>query len=126
MKNKIQTRASIIEPYGGDILRVSRIAGVAMVQEDLIEMAAAYKTFVPDGLPKLLVILDERCDSDLAFLKKMGEAKRQALKKAEALIVPTLDKRLEANFYIQRFKPTYLVAVFSKEEDGLKWLQSID
>tara|TARA_R110000868_G_scaffold150874_3_gene374345 strand:- start:257 stop:643 length:387 start_codon:yes stop_codon:yes gene_type:complete len=125
-KSQVETRSSIIEQYDDEILKIARKQGVEMEIEDLDEIASVYKELLQNKQPKLLVILDEECNSDMSFMEKMGNSERQLLKKAEALVVSSLGKRLEANFYIRRYKPNYPVAVFNNEEEGLAWLQSID
>lgn len=121
-----ETKSSIIEKLDDDILKIARKQGIKMEVEDLEEIAIVYKRLLQNRLPKLLIVLDDECESDAGFMEKMGDPQRQLLKKAEAFVVSSLSKRLETNFYIQRYKPIYPVAVFSDEFEALKWLQSIN
>ena len=90
-----------------NILKIARKQGVEMVIDDLQEISAAYKELLNDKPAKLLVIVNEGCTSEVGFMKKMAKNSRQGLRKAEAMVVNTLSKRLEVNFYIRRFKLDY-------------------
>lgn len=121
-----ETRSSIIEKLDQDILRIARKEGVEMKIEDLHEISAAYTTLLEKNRGKFLVILDDECTSEVGFMEKMADKERKTVKKAEALIVSSLGKRLEANFYIRKFKPEHAIAVFSNEQEGLNWLRTIE
>jgi hypothetical protein len=105
--SQIKTRSSIIDKMDDNILKIARKQGVEMVIDILQEISAVYKELLNDKPAKLLVIVDEGCTSEVGFMKKMAENSRQGLRKAEAMVVNTLGKRLEVNFYIRRFKLDY-------------------
>lgn len=50
----------------------------------------------------------------------------QSMLGATAVVVDTLAYKLIANFYLKFNKPKRPYKVFSKEEDAIKWLKTID
>ena len=127
MKNlkKVETRSSIIEQLDGGILKVIRKKGVEMVSADLEELLMIYQELLKNEQGKFLLMVDNDCESEFDFIAKMADPKREKVKKAEAIIVHSLGKRLEANFYIKKYKPEHPVAIFSTEQEGLDWLRAI-
>lgn len=123
---EIQTRSSIIEQLDKDILRVARKEGVELEVKDLQEISKVYQDLLEDKKGKFLVIVDSDCTSEIGFMEKMADKRRSRIKKAEALVVDSLGKRMEVNFYIRKYKPEHPVAVFKTEEEGLNWLRTIE
>lgn len=123
---QIKTRSGIIDEMDDDIFKIARNQGVEMVIDDLQEISAVYKELLNDKPAKLLVIVDEGCTSEVGFMKKMAESSRQEVKKAKAFVVNTLSKRLEANFYIKRFKLNHPISDFKTEKEGLASLKNIN
>tara|TARA_B110000503_G_C7129555_1_gene406232 strand:- start:1 stop:384 length:384 start_codon:yes stop_codon:yes gene_type:complete len=121
----VQTRANTIARLDKDIIRVARRKGIEMTLQDLQEISVVYNQILINQQGKFLIIVDDECDSEVGFIKKMAEVERSKVKKAGALIVNSLGKRLEANFYIRRYKPSHAVKVFSSEREGLDWLMAI-
>lgn len=127
MKNqkKVETRSSIIEQLDGGIVKIIRKKGVEMGAADLDELLAVYQNLLKNEKGKFLLLVDNDCESEFDFIAKMADPKRAKVKKAEAIIVHSLGKRLEANFYIKKYKPEHPVAIFSAEQEGLDWLRAI-
>lgn len=123
---KLETRSIKIEQLDSEVLKIAKKQGIEIKIDDLEELNIAYKGLLQNRSPKLLVILDENCESELGFMKKLGEERIRRIRKAEALVVKSLGLRLEVSFYLSRYKANYPIEVFSNETEGLQWLKTID
>ena len=123
---KVETRISFIEQLNNNIIRVELKPDIQLKPEDLDENFIAYtKEFnIKDGL--FLLVFNPGGESNLEARLKYASAERSKIKKAEAIVIETLAHRLGANFYKKKFNPTHPVKVFTKEQEAIDWLLTID
>lgn len=126
-KKGIETRSCWINLIADNepIVRVEKKSGIETISEDLEEIDRAYEHLIGTQSAKFLIVFQKDCNSDNEFKKRAVGKERSTIKKAEAMIVKSLANRIEADFYINYFKPQHPVAVFNSETAGLKWLKTI-
>jgi len=60
--------------------------------------------------------------TNAASMNSFANPERNKIKKAEALVVKSIEHTVEANFFLKKFNFEHPIKVFNNEEDATYWL----
>lgn len=121
---RYETSIATIQEIEDQLIKIEVKDNAIIDENGLKENLAVYQKIIPNGGYFISVFKDSNSASKGAK-PSFESPNRTHLKKAEAFVIAGLANRIELEYYIHKTRQIYPTEVFEKEEDALKWLQTL-
>lgn len=119
----IETKVGKISLVKKCIIIVEGKPDIHIELEDMYENDKAFKKLLKGKKDApFLVLFGDNASISKEALHYFSNRKRSKIKRAEALVVPQLNHKINARFHVTVQKPFHPTKQFTDEEEAMKWL----
>ncbi len=112
-----------IEMLSNNIVRIEIFAYANISEKDLIDIQNIYREQLKIKSALFLIVIGKGVYNDLSLMKKLADPDRHKIRRAEALVLDSIQHKVESQYFKKHFDVGHPIKIFSKEKAALDWLK---